>query len=58
MGGDAADFVRSISPGTVVQIREIMLSDVGQQCMAMFIGPKMLSGVRLAIVPAGEAISA
>ena len=40
MGGDAADFVRSISPEMIVQIREIMLSDVGQQSMAMFISPK------------------
>jgi hypothetical protein len=58
MGGDAADFVRSISPGTVVQIHEIMLSDVGQQSMAIFVSPKMLTDVPLTIVPVGEGISA
>ena len=34
-----------------------MLSDVGQQSMAMFISPEMLTGVPLAIVPVGEAIA-
>jgi hypothetical protein len=57
-GGDAADFVRSVSPEMIVQSHEIMLSDVGQQSMAMFISPKMLTGVPLMIVPVGKAVSA
>jgi L-ascorbate metabolism protein UlaG (beta-lactamase superfamily) len=55
--GEAADFVRSIRPEKAVQIHEIMLSDTGQQSMAMFISPKMLTDVPLTIVPVGEAIS-
>jgi L-ascorbate metabolism protein UlaG (beta-lactamase superfamily) len=56
--GEAADFVRSVRPEKVVQIHEVMLSDMGQQSMAMFISPKMLTDVPLTIVPVGEAISA
>ena len=40
-----------------MQIHEIMLSEVGQQSMAMFISPKMLTEVSLTIVPVGDAIT-
>jgi hypothetical protein len=55
--GEAADFVRSVSPERAVQIHEIMLSDAGQQSTAMFLSPKMLTSVPLTIVPAGETIT-
>jgi len=55
--GEAADFVRSVGPEKVVQVHEIMLSDVGQQSVAMFLSPKMLTSVPLTIVPAGETIA-
>jgi L-ascorbate metabolism protein UlaG (beta-lactamase superfamily) len=55
--GEAADFVRSVSPEKVVQIHEIMLSDTGQQSTAMFLSPKMLTSVPLTIVPTGETIT-
>jgi L-ascorbate metabolism protein UlaG (beta-lactamase superfamily) len=55
--GEAADFVRSVSPERAVQIHEIMLSDTGQQSTAMFLSPKMLTSVPLTIVPAGETIT-
>jgi L-ascorbate metabolism protein UlaG (beta-lactamase superfamily) len=55
--GEAADFVRSVSPEQVIQIHEIMLSDVGQQSTAMFLSPKMLTSVPLTIVPPGETIT-
>jgi len=55
--GDAADFVRSVRPEKIVQIHEIMLSEIGQQSAAMFLNPRMLTEVALTIVPVGEAIS-
>ena len=55
--GEAADFVRSVSPEKVVQIHEIMLSEIGQQSMAMFISPKMLTDVSLTIVPVGDTLT-
>jgi hypothetical protein len=55
--GEAADFVRSVSPERVVQIHEIMLSDIGQQSTATFLSPKMLTSAPLTIVPTGETIT-
>ena len=55
--GEAVDFVRAVNPERAVQIHEIMLSEVGQQSMAMFISPKMLTEVSLTIVPVGDAIT-
>jgi L-ascorbate metabolism protein UlaG (beta-lactamase superfamily) len=55
--GEAVDFVRAVSPEAAVQIHEIMLSDLGQQSMATFISPKMLTDVSLTIVPVGDAIT-
>jgi hypothetical protein len=51
------DFVRAVSPEAAVQIHEVMLSDVGQQAIAMFISPKMLTDVSLTIVPVGDTIT-
>jgi len=55
--GEAVDFVRAVNPESAVQIHEVMLSDVGQQSIAMFISPKMLTDVSLAILPAGDTIT-
>jgi L-ascorbate metabolism protein UlaG (beta-lactamase superfamily) len=55
--GEAADFMRSVRPERAVQIHEIMLSDIGQQSMAMFLSPKMLTSIPLTIVPPGETIT-
>jgi hypothetical protein len=55
--GEAVDFVRAVNPESAVQIHEVMLSEVGQQSMAMFISPKMLTDVSLTIVPAGDTIT-
>jgi L-ascorbate metabolism protein UlaG (beta-lactamase superfamily) len=54
--GQAADYVRAVSPEQVVQIHEIMLSEIGQQSMARFLGPEMLTSVPLTIVPVGDTI--
>jgi L-ascorbate metabolism protein UlaG (beta-lactamase superfamily) len=55
--GEAVDFVRAVSPQSAVQIHEIMLSEIGQQSVAMFISPKMLTDVSLTIVPVGDSIT-
>jgi len=55
--GEAVDFVRAVSPEAAVQIHEIMLSEIGQQSMAMFISPKALTDVSLTIVPVGDTIT-
>jgi L-ascorbate metabolism protein UlaG (beta-lactamase superfamily) len=55
--GQAADFVRGVGPENVVQIHEVMLSEIGQQFMASFISPKMLTDVALTIVPVGDTIT-
>jgi L-ascorbate metabolism protein UlaG (beta-lactamase superfamily) len=55
--GKAADFVREVGPEKVVQIHEIMLSEIGQQYMATFISPQMLTDVALTIVPVGDTIT-
>ncbi|MGY5309543.1 MBL fold metallo-hydrolase [Nocardia gipuzkoensis] len=53
----AVDFVREIAPKQLVQIHEIMLSDIGQQSMARFLSPAMLSEVPLTIVSVSDAIT-
>ncbi|HTR91136.1 MAG TPA: MBL fold metallo-hydrolase [Trebonia sp.] len=54
---ETVDFVRAVRPETLVQIHDIMLSEIGQQSAAMFLSPKMLTEVALTIVPAGESMS-
>ncbi len=41
----------------IVQIHELMLSEVGQESMAMFLRPDMLSPVSLTIVPVGDSVT-
>ena len=55
--GEAVDFVRAVNPERAVQIHEIMLSEIGQQTMAMFLSPKMLTDVALTIMPVGDTIT-
>ncbi|MDF3293085.1 MBL fold metallo-hydrolase [Streptomyces silvisoli] len=55
--GEAADYVREVAPKRLIQIHEIMLSQIGQQSMARFLSPEMLTEVPLTIVPAGDMIT-
>jgi L-ascorbate metabolism protein UlaG (beta-lactamase superfamily) len=55
--GEAADYVRAVDPDRVIQIHEIMLSEVGQQSVATFLSPKMLTRVPLTIVPVGGTLA-
>jgi L-ascorbate metabolism protein UlaG (beta-lactamase superfamily) len=55
--GEAVDYLRAVAPQQVIQIHEIMLSEIGQQSMATFLSPKMLSTVPLTIVPVGDGVT-
>ncbi|HEY0719097.1 MAG TPA: MBL fold metallo-hydrolase [Streptosporangiaceae bacterium] len=54
---EAVDWVRAVKPDTMIQIHEIMLSDIGQNSMKRFLSPEMLTEVPLTILPAGESLS-
>jgi L-ascorbate metabolism protein UlaG (beta-lactamase superfamily) len=54
---EAADYVRAVGPGRVVQIHEMMLSELGQQSVARLLSPGMLTSVPLTVVAAGETIT-
>ncbi|MEU8654346.1 MBL fold metallo-hydrolase [Streptomyces sp. NPDC048737] len=45
--GEAADYVRAVAPERVVQIHELMLSDLGRQSTAALLGEQGLTGVRI-----------
>ncbi|MBA5225810.1 MULTISPECIES: MBL fold metallo-hydrolase [Streptomyces] len=45
--GEAADFVRAVKPERIVQIHELMLSDLGQQSAANLLGEQGLTGLAL-----------
>ncbi|GAB4084848.1 MBL fold metallo-hydrolase [Myceligenerans cantabricum] len=53
----AADYVRAVRPGRLVQIHEAMLSEIGQQATARFLSPAMLTEVPLTILPPGTTIT-
>jgi L-ascorbate metabolism protein UlaG (beta-lactamase superfamily) len=55
--GEAADFAHEVAPRRLIQIHEVMLSDIGQQSMTRFLSPGMLTEVPLTIVPTGETIA-
>ncbi|MCP2341430.1 MBL fold metallo-hydrolase [Actinomadura rupiterrae] len=55
--GEAVDYVREVAPDRLVQIHELMLSDLGQQSAARFLSPEGLTRVPLTIVPAGDALT-
>jgi L-ascorbate metabolism protein UlaG (beta-lactamase superfamily) len=55
--GEAADYVRAVAPRRLVQIHEVMLSETGQNSVATFLSPAMLSTVPLTILAAGETIT-
>jgi L-ascorbate metabolism protein UlaG (beta-lactamase superfamily) len=54
---ETVDFVRAVRPETMVQIHDIMLSEIGQQSAAMLLSPKMLTKTALTILPVGETMS-
>lgn len=55
--GEAADYVRAVRPRRVVQIHEMLLSDIGLHLADMILGEQGLTGIPLTSVPVGDAIS-
>jgi len=53
--GEAVDFVRAARPTRVIQIHDLMLSDVGRQSFAQFIGD--LTGVPVETLEAGQTVT-
>ena len=56
--GEAADFVRAVRPGRMIQVHELMLSELGQNSARMLLGENGLTGLPLEILPAGESTDA
>ena len=54
--GDAADFVRAVRPQRVVQIHELMLSELGQNAAATLLGENGLTGLPLLRPAPGDSI--
>jgi len=55
--GEAADYVRQVRPDKVVQIHEMLLSEIGLNLASMLLGENGLTGKPLTVVPAGESIT-
>ena len=55
--GEAADYVRAVRPERVVQIHEMILSEIGQNLAATLLGEKGLTGIPLTVIPPGESVT-
>lgn len=55
--GEAADYVRAVRPQQIVQIHEMLLSDVGLGLTGNLLGEQGLTGLPLAQIPAGQSLS-
>jgi L-ascorbate metabolism protein UlaG (beta-lactamase superfamily) len=55
--GEAADYVRAVRPDTVVQIHDILLSEIGQNVTASFLGENGLTGLPITMLPVSESIT-
>jgi len=55
--GEAADYVRAVRPQQIVQIHEMLLSDIGLYLADNLLGEQGLTGLPLTTVPAGESIT-
>jgi L-ascorbate metabolism protein UlaG (beta-lactamase superfamily) len=55
--GEAADYVRAVRPRQVIQIHEMLLSDIGLGLAANLLGERGLTGLPLTALPAGDSLS-
>jgi L-ascorbate metabolism protein UlaG (beta-lactamase superfamily) len=55
--GEAADYVRAVRPQQIVQIHELLLSDIGLSLAGTLLGAQGLTGLPLTAVPAGESLT-
>ncbi|KAB2977606.1 MBL fold metallo-hydrolase [Streptomyces sp. SS1-1] len=54
--GEAADYVRAVKPERVVEIHELMLSDLGRQSTANLLGEKGLTGIPIERLEPGTCV--
>ena len=54
---EAADYVRAVRPQQVIQIHEMLLSDIGLGLAANLLGENGLTGLPLTALPAGQSLS-
>jgi L-ascorbate metabolism protein UlaG (beta-lactamase superfamily) len=52
----AVDYVREVAPQRLVQIHELMLSELGQRSLTRFLSPEGLTEVALTLLPPGDTI--
>jgi hypothetical protein len=50
--------VRAVQPGRIIQVHELMLSELGQNSARRLLGEEGLTGLPLEILPAGESTEA
>jgi len=55
--GEAADYVRAVKPQQIVQIHEMLLSDIGLYLASNLLGEQGLTGLPLTVVDAGKSLS-
>jgi len=55
--GEAADYVRAVRPQQIVQIHEMLLSDIGLHLADAILGEQGLTGLPLTTVAAGGSLS-
>ena len=55
--GEAADYVRAVRPQQLVQIHELLLSDIGLYLANTLLGEQGLTGMPLISVPAGDSLT-
>jgi L-ascorbate metabolism protein UlaG (beta-lactamase superfamily) len=55
--GEAADYVRAVHPQQIVQIHELLLSDIGLYLASTLLGEQGLTGLPLTVIPAGESLT-
>ncbi|WP_406010540.1 MBL fold metallo-hydrolase [Streptomyces sp. NBC_00637] len=54
--GEAADYVRALKPERVIQIHELMLSDLGQNSVAHLLGENGLTGTAITRLEPGTTV--
>ncbi|WP_339127380.1 MBL fold metallo-hydrolase [Streptomyces sp. f51] len=54
--GEAADYVRAVKPERVIQIHELMLSELGRQSTANLLGEKGLTGTPIDLLEPGTTV--
>ncbi|MFF0189082.1 MBL fold metallo-hydrolase [Streptomyces sp. NPDC005244] len=54
--GEAADYVRAVKPDQVVQIHELMLSELGQHSVANLLGENGLTGIAVQRLAPGTTV--